>query len=191
MRNGLAQDVFISLACAFYLGAAWAMGRYFDRSRAQHLGILIVSICGAAFGMVDIGCAVVQGTSTRPWLLTGCVGYMCSLILFWWAIVTANNKGLNWAFSNTQPLVLLDTGPFALVRHPFYWAYSVAWISGFLGTLRVITAVPVVVMTLLYYKAGASEEKLFAQSDLRDDYRKYRATTGVILPRISALRRQR
>jgi protein-S-isoprenylcysteine O-methyltransferase Ste14 len=75
---------------------------------------------------------------------------------------------------------LIDTGPYAYVRHPIYSA-NLAWQLGALlatGSLWIIINVAIL---LLYYVTSARQEEQALSKEL-PEYRDYMARTGAFLP---------
>lgn len=104
-----------------------------------------------------------------------------SLTIFTWSIRTANNFDL--AFSN-HINNLITTGPFSLVRHPFYLSYILAWSSATLLFSSVILWITLIYLTVYYYKAASREESVILLSDYSREYKTYCKRAGMFYPRI-------
>ncbi|MEX0738498.1 MAG: isoprenylcysteine carboxylmethyltransferase family protein [Pseudohongiella sp.] len=118
---------------------------------------------------------------TKPVLGFCLLLYLCSLMLFWWAIFTA--KSLDFAFSNHVGSIV-TTGPFGLFRHPFYVSYMLAWIGS-----TVLFNSPFLWLTLVYLIAfyalsARKEEGLILKSTQAEQYQYYQQHVGMFLPRI-------
>lgn len=115
-------------------------------------------------------------------IVLGVIGYSISLGIFWWAIATAKN--LDFAFT-ARINTLITKGPYALVRHPFYLSYSLAWITSTLLFINPILWITLCYMMAYYYIAAKSEEEAILTSEYSGEYRLYSQTAGMFLPRIT------
>lgn len=107
--------------------------------------------------------------------------YLLSLVLFWWAIFTA--KALDFAFSDKVGRIV-TTGPFRLVRHPFYTSYILAWVSSSLLFNSMILWITLLYLLTFYFLSARKEEKVIMKSVYSIEYRKYIHDVGMFLPRI-------
>jgi len=83
--------------------------------------------------------------------------------------------------------VLVETGPYRLIRHPIYSAYMMNYVGGGLlaGNL-VLTVVPVTLYAVLVcLRMGKEEQVLVAKFERR--YVEYMQRTGRLIPRFRAL----
>lgn len=101
----------------------------------------------------------------------------------WWARL---HLGRFWSGSVTlkQGHKLVDTGPFALVRHPIYTGFIVAALAmaALRGTLTNFAGLALVVLGF-WLKAGL-EERFLADALGREAYGLYAARTPMLLPRL-------
>ena len=143
-------------------------------------------------GFLGLFCSVCQlvvawysplwlGTST----VCGCLLYVVSFTLFWWAVPYARRGRLAIAFATTSPTTLVTDGPYRYVRHPFYAAYMTFWLAGSLATSQLVLFVPVIVMGALYWRAILWEERAFAAGPLAARYAEYARCTGELFPKFS------
>jgi protein-S-isoprenylcysteine O-methyltransferase Ste14 len=114
-----------------------------------------------------------------------------SLALFLWAARTNRERPLMLAFAASAPEHLQTRGPYALVRHPFYASYLLAFLGGLVAAATPWLVPAVALGAFTYWRAAAGEERGFAESPLRDAHRVYAARVGMFVPRVSALRRGR
>ena len=109
------------------------------------------------------------------------VGLAAAGFLFaWWARVTL---GRFWArnVSRKADHVVIDTGPYALVRHPIYRGIILATIAT--ATLKgtLIGWIGVVVMTCGWYVKARLEER-FLHAELGAPYDAYKARVPMLVP---------
>lgn len=107
--------------------------------------------------------------------------YSISLLFFWWAIFVA--KKLDFAFSNEVGNIV-TTGPFRIVRHPFYVSYMLAWLSSALLFNSLILWITLVYLVAFYFLSAQKEEKVILASMYSNEYKKYMKNVGMFLPRI-------
>ena len=114
------------------------------------------------------------------WL--GAALMVCALAIFWRAHA---DLGLNWSPSLEirKEHTLIKNGIFGYIRHPMYasqWVWVIAqplllqnWIAGFLNLLVFIP----------FYVLRVRAEEQMMLDTFGDEYRKYMAETGAILPK--------
>lgn len=103
--------------------------------------------------------------------------YGFSLALFGWACTANRDRPLTVAFSADVPVHLVTTGPYRFFRHPFYTAYCLTWLAGFVATHSWFALALAAVMLVQYMQAARVEEAKFAASPMAARYREYRART--------------
>lgn len=107
---------------------------------------------------------------------------LVSISLFWWAILTA--RQLDFAFSKNVGN-LLTTGPYAIVRHPFYVSYILIWASTTLLLNSVFLWFTLFYLVTFYFLSARDEEKVILSSEHSKEYFEYRQRVGMFLPRIT------
>jgi protein-S-isoprenylcysteine O-methyltransferase Ste14 len=106
-----------------------------------------------------------------------------SFAVCWATVRESRNAKLLAAFDEKLPHGLLRTGPYAVVRHPFYTSYLIQWIGWAIAAWTIWALVPVVMMVTIYTVAARDEEAKFARTDMADEYAEYMKTTGRFFPR--------
>ena len=98
----------------------------------------------------------------------------------WWARITL---GRFWArnVSRKEDHRVIDTGPYALVRHPIYTGIILATIATALLKATLIAWAGVAVMTLGWYVKARLEER-FLHSELGEAYDAYKARVPMLVP---------
>ena len=107
--------------------------------------------------------------------------YLFSLLLFWWAIRTA--RSLDFAFSDKVGSIV-TTGPFRLVRHPFYVSYMLVWIGSTLLFNSITLWITLFYLMTFYILSARKEERVILKSVYSVEYEKYIQDVGMFLPRI-------
>jgi protein-S-isoprenylcysteine O-methyltransferase Ste14 len=110
---------------------------------------------------------------------------MLSAALFAWAIKTTYRRRLSIAYNPDIPEFILQSGPFRLVRHPFYTSYLLFWLSLIVMQPSIVSASVTSVLFGFYLNAAKFEEAKFARSALASAYKGYEARTGMFVPRMS------
>lgn len=137
------------------------------------VGIQIITALYKIYGMQEI-----STLAASIWL----IALLASLSLFWWSILTA--KKLDFAFSKSVGN-LLSTGPFALVRHPFYTSYILIWASTTILFNSVFLWFTLLYLMAFYFMSARDEEKVILNSEHSKEYFEYRQIVGMFTPRIT------
>jgi protein-S-isoprenylcysteine O-methyltransferase Ste14 len=176
---------------------AWGIARFFRRSEARSYAMSANGLFGTVFGLLQFAAIVgvspvgvlslVEYSGLHATLAAS--GYAFSLGLFWWTVAHSRHRRQALAFSGMLPGNLYTDGPYRRVRHPFYLAYMLFWASGIIAAPAAAQVVAAIVMSGFYIRAAIGEETRILTSDLFEEYRSYRAKTGMFLP-IWSLRRQ-
>jgi protein-S-isoprenylcysteine O-methyltransferase Ste14 len=76
-------------------------------------------------------------TKTTPTLATAISVplLLSSLLLFTWTALTTRPRTFSVIFGRVTPRYVVDTGPFAWVRHPTYVSYALGWLGTVLYVL--------------------------------------------------------
>lgn len=104
-----------------------------------------------------------------------------------YALLYLRQQGTTTALAEVQKLV--DSGPYAWVRHPQYSA-GVTLLAGwylFWGALYSLTMLPLIAGII--YAQALIEEKFILEKMFGDAYRQYRQRVGMFVPRIRAGKR--
>jgi protein-S-isoprenylcysteine O-methyltransferase Ste14 len=107
---------------------------------------------------------------------------VCSLVLFWYSVVTVRDIRLGIAYAQIEPKSLVRAGPYRWVRHPFYSAYILFWLGGVVATASPPLIVVPIVMGIYYFLAAKAEEKQLLDSKFGYSYADYIRRTGMFLP---------
>lgn len=111
----------------------------------------------------------------------GTVGLaLAGFVFTWWARITL---GRFWArnVSRKTDHRVIDTGPYALVRHPIYSGIIVATIATALLKATAVAWAGVAVMTLGWYVKARLEER-FLHAELGESYGAYKARVPMLVP---------
>ena len=180
MTDGLGWAVLLA-GTACFGSFTWAARFHFQKSGAMPLGMQAVSAASLlAFAWFLYG----MGAGPGGGQLAAFALCVASSLLFWWCIAHTRRKRFTLAFSPDAPAFLDTSGPYRLARHPFYLSYLIFWTATALASPGLLSCTVPAVMAALYVSAARKEEAKFANSALDGEYRRYRARTGMFLPRL-------
>jgi protein-S-isoprenylcysteine O-methyltransferase Ste14 len=149
-------------------------------SAGKHMMIACIAVCGSAQVVVFFKADEVA----VGWRAAGLVLLALAHTLFWSAVVSHGGVRPRVAFATDAPSRLIKSGPYRWVRHPFYLAYTVAWLAGAVLTASAWLLATVFVMFFVYHSAAAAEEAGFLASDLAGEYQEYQRRTGMFIPKL-------
>jgi protein-S-isoprenylcysteine O-methyltransferase Ste14 len=182
MPLGLKETEFV-LAFLCHASFAWGSVRHFNlNGRIRHYQRRMLLLTGAC-GLVQLHVILAMNRASLPHFVLGCGLLLSSLLLFWWSVWASGRQSLDLFFANRIPESLLAHGPYRFIRHPFYTAYSLAWVGGTVAANQPLLLLTVVLNVAIYVKAARLEERRFSQSSLAPAYRAYQRRTGMFWPR--------
>ncbi len=177
------MDIALTLTASIvFAGFVWVIPGHF-RSSSMPAPMRILS----ALGLITFAGFVVLiwQTTTPQWVrLTGLLLHLASGAVFIGAVNATRTERLPLAFSGQKPTRLVRSGPYRLVRHPFYLSYSLFWAGCASATLSPYLVGAMVVLVVFYLAAARGEEQALLNSPLAAEYRAYAAQTGRLLPRL-------
>lgn len=179
--------VAVALATAIIIGVA--MQDFFVDSRIGNPRIRAFQDLGVGFAVTHFGVLLVRGSAGANWAITGIGLYVLATLLFLSALESARRIPLPRTFvDDPLPGALITSGPFAMVRHPFYVAYSLAWLAAPIATHGPLVGVLSCVAIGTYVMAARREEKQL-EDRFGEAYRSYKLGTGMVVPPLGRLLR--
>ena len=183
MRFGL-KFTGLAFALACFASFAWAARSYFGR-RGGVTGSQRRVLASMYATATLHGCAILYlNRGTIFHFVTGVALYTFSFLLFWTAASAARQTRLQLFFSKVPPNSLLTHGPYQVVRHPFYVAYTLAWIAGSIIVDKPWLLASAGFCLWIYYRAARLEEASFQQTAFAQAYARYSEMVGMFVPRI-------
>jgi protein-S-isoprenylcysteine O-methyltransferase Ste14 len=173
--------------CLTALGAfGWGMTRFFRKTTRSNAYTNLVGAAALASAVWHVGAVISADTEPRT-SITATVLYALSLALFLWAVRTCRSqrRTLTAIFETDTPDHLLQTGPFRLVRHPFYSAYALFWLAGSVASGSWLSLASATIMAGTYVWGAMSEETKFRASRLANEHADYCRRTGFMFPRVN------
>ena len=181
--------VLLAVALATAIIIAVAMQDFFVDSRVSSPRIRAFQDLSVGLAVTHFGVLLLRGSVGPNWAIAGIALYVVATLLFLSALEAARRVPLPRTFvDDPLPRALIVTGPFAVVRHPFYVAYSLAWLAAPIATHGPFISVFSVVAIVIYVVAARREEKLL-EDRFGDAYRTYKLGTGMLMPSLGRLLR--
>ena len=177
------NDIAVSLVAAATLAAfIWAVfGHFQSRQLPPGARVLSLFALGSGAVMMVLLWLIPQ---PLPAVFAGIATMLFAKALFWSAIRETRNAKLLAAFTPESPHGLVRTGPYRLVRHPFYTSYLLYWTGFAIATWSVWSLPLLVGLTAMYWRAAVDEEDKFAETEMSVVYADYKKSTGRFFPRV-------
>lgn len=167
---------------ATFASFTWAIPAFFRQLHTQPLGLRLIKYVGAA--MLALSCGVhltAEDVPAAPQYV-GAGLFALALALFWATIHVHRRRPPYLAYSPFAPEHIVETGPYRLIRHPFYASYTLGWIANLTISASPILIVPLICMGALYVSAARLEERQFLSSALAQRYAAYMRRTRMFIP---------
>lgn len=179
--------VLVAVALATAIIIAVALQDFFLDARTNTPRLRALQDFGVAIAVTQFGVLVIRGSAGPNWAIAGIAMYVAATLLFLSALEAARRVPLPRTFVEDQaPKALITRGPFALIRHPFYLSYSLAWLAAPLATHGPFVAALSLAAVAMYVVAARREER-FLEERFGEAYRAYRHGTGMVLPSLASL----
>jgi len=172
----------VVLYVCIVLSLIWGRFRFFKMtSGTPRLSALLYDATVATQIVTTLLLMFTDSGKILPLVAASIFLYGISLGLFWWAIFTA--KTLDFAFSNEVGSIV-TTGPFKIIRHPFYASYMLAWLTSTLLFNSLILWITLLYLVAFYFLSARKEEAVILKSVYSNEYKNYVENVGMFLPRI-------
>ena len=179
--------VLLAVALATAIIIAVAIQDFFVESRAANPRVRAVQDVALVFAVSHFGALVLRGSAGPNWAITGIAMYVAATMLFLSALEAARRVPLpRTLVDDPMPSALIIDGPFALIRHPFYVAYSIAWLAAPVATHGPLITVFALLAIGLYAAAARREERQL-EGRFGEAYRAYKTGTGRVIPSMGRL----
>jgi len=162
----------------------WGALFLFKRPKPRPASMVLVSLCILLTILCQLAAILGFYMHDPMRLAVALVFYALSFLVFWSAVRAMRGHVMPYAFTPGAPRAFIREGPFAWVRHPFYSAYLIAWLAGWIATAQWWLLAPTAVTAWLLMRAAKGEEAAFLASPFAAAYRAYQRTTGRLVPRL-------
>ena len=143
---------------------------------------LFVTLMGSITIVAILACIFKSGSEGSPQKIAGIIFILLGLGLFLASLAANRWRRMEYAGTDTPPLLLITVGPYAYLRHPIYASYSLGWLGGALCSMDPIAMVPSAAMAVFYVFAARNEEMAIMQSELFAAYRDYKTRVSMFIP---------
>jgi protein-S-isoprenylcysteine O-methyltransferase Ste14 len=159
----------------------WGMARHFRRAGPPPRALILSALLAAFSAAVNAAALL---TSAPEFPCAAIVLYGLSAALFWSAVSVTRGK-LSACWEGSLSAALVRDGPYRCIRHPFYLAYDLTWIAGYVATGWWPLAVAALAMAVVYEAAARKEERTLLAGPLAGQYKIYKRAAGRYWPRMS------
>lgn len=179
--------VLLAVALATAIIIAVAVQDFSVDPRTNNPRIRALQDLTVAFAVTHFGVLLLRGSVGPNWAIAGIAMYVAATLLFLSALEAARRVPLPRTFvDDPMPKALITRGPFALIRHPFYVAYALAWLAAPVATHGPLVTVFALISIGLYVAAARREERQL-ENRFGEAYRSYKLGTGMLLPPLHRL----
>jgi protein-S-isoprenylcysteine O-methyltransferase Ste14 len=179
--------VLIAVATATAVIVAVSIQDFFVDSRVTNPRIRALQDLGVGLAVLHFGVLIVRGAVSQNWAIVGIAMYVTATLLFLSSLEAARRVPLaRTLVDEPMPKALITTGPFAVIRHPFYVSYSLAWLAAPVATHGPLVAALSVAAIGVYVFAARREEKRL-EDRFGEAYRSYKLGTGMVVPSLARL----
>jgi len=179
--------VLLAVALATAIIIAVALQDFFVDSRVNSPRIRAFQDLGVGLAVTQFGILILRGSAGPNWAIAGIAMYVAATLLFLSALEAARRVPLpRTLVDDPPPKALITSGPFALVRHPFYISYSIAWLAAPVATHGPLIGVFSLIVIAIYIVAARREEKQL-EDRFGEAYRTYKRGTGMVVPSLARL----
>lgn len=179
--------VLLAVGTATAIIIAVAMQDFFVDSRVNNPRLRALQDVGVGIAVTHFGVLLVRGSAGPAWAVAGSAMYVAATMLFLSSVEAARRVPMaRTLVADTPPKSLITTGPFAVIRHPFYVAYSLAWLAAPVATHGPVITLLALGAIAVYVIAARREER---QLDDRfgEAFRTYKLVTGYVVPPVFRL----
>ena len=181
--NEVIRDAVISAVSIGVIAQyAWSLKAHFT-SASMPDGARLISGAVALTGLLYM-LAIWHFSQPLAAHAAGLALQLASIALFWWAIAASKKARLRYAFDREAPSSLVQDGPYAYIRHPFYTSYILFWAGWALATWTFWAVLPLAFLVAVYVRAARDEERNFSSTDFAAEYEAYRKRAGLFWPKL-------
>ncbi len=150
-------------------------------TRLQRLFQDLSVVVGVTHGLA----LLVLNTAGTAWAGVGIAMYTVSIGLFLSAIEAARRVPMTRTFVYSPACdAILTQGPYKVIRHPIYLAYSLAWLAAPIAMHSLLLGATAVFMIACYVISAREEERRLATGPKAAEYLAWTKKTWRIIPLI-------
>jgi protein-S-isoprenylcysteine O-methyltransferase Ste14 len=179
--------VLLAVALATAIIIAVALQDFFLDARVNTPRLRALQDLGVAIAVTHFGVLVLRGSAGPNWAIAGIAMYVAATLLFLSSLEAARRVPLPRTFvDDPMPKALITRGPFAVIRHPFYVSYALAWLAAPVATHGPLAGGLALVAIGIYIVAARREERSLDER-FGEAYRSYKHGTGMVVPSLASL----
>lgn len=170
-------------ALSWFVAAAWSRRSAARPEFGSEIAYRVVTAIGAIIFFAPLRASLsrfwMTGSNAAMWALAGLE--LAGFAFCWWARL---HLGSLWSSSVTRKEEhrIVDTGPYAIVRHPIYTGLITALIAMTIARGTILAAAGAAVMTLGFWMKARLEEQ-FLRAELGPEaYDAYRRRVTMLVP---------
>ena len=172
---------------SWFVSAAWS-DRTVTRPSLRHQSAYrLTTICGA---LLLFGVFGIRRYDIRFWELNGGAGWFfvglaaAGVLFMWWARL---HLGRLWSASVTRKADhhIIDTGPYAIVRHPIYTGILIALAATVCVRATAETLTGVAILAAGIYIKAKTEERFLRDQLGAEAYDAYARRVPMLIPRVA------
>lgn len=167
----------ISISLVFFRGL-WIVSRTFTRVEQSPRSYLLVLL------FMGMAIQTAKQDLSLPLLIPGLLVLAAGAVLIEWSAHTVRGKFFSLIGNRDTPQFVLQDGPYAYVRHPFYSSYLLMHLAVAVMFPGIVTSAILLATFVLLWLSAAFEERKFSGSPLAEDYQAYTRRTGRFIPRL-------
>ena len=166
-----------------FSGFIWVIVAWFKKgNKVERWEMKFIKVAGLGFTIAHLTAAAFYPSTTLLFSVIGILLLLLSATLFLWSISAFKKQPPAIAFAETIVRPLNTSGPYSIIRHPFYSSYSIAWIGGTIATQCWWLIISFFCMFFIYYRAAKLEEQQWLNSKDAEVYKNYLSKTGMFFP---------
>jgi protein-S-isoprenylcysteine O-methyltransferase Ste14 len=174
--------VLLAVGTATAIIIAVALQDFFVDSRVNNPRVRALQDVGVGIAVTHFGVLLVRGPAGPGWAIAGIVMYVAAAMLFLSSVDAARRVPLaRTLVDDPPPQSLITTGPFAVIRHPFYLAYSLAWLAAPVATHGPVIGLLSIGAIAVYVTAARREERQL-EARFGEAFQNYKLGTGYVVP---------
>lgn len=174
------QFLVVAVYTIIVLSLIWARFNFFKINSFQSRTVSYFNDPAVAVQLICTYKAILSANSLSPIKAAAVVfAYLCSLLLFWWAIRSSRN--LAFAAEDSQGNIFTE-GAFSLVRHPFYLSYMIVWFASTLLFGSLLLWLSLCILVVVYTVSAKLEEERISSGDKKEEYLEYQRKVRKFLP---------
>lgn len=177
--------ILLGIEVCVFASFTWALvGWFVKRNEVKRWELNYIRYAALFFTICHLLAVAFYPVSSATFYIAGASLLLISFYFFWWTVYHFRKQPPTIAFAEEIVTPLKTSGPYSIVRHPFYTSYTLAWVGGTVATGCWWLGLSVACMFFIYYRAAKMEEAQWLAGKDAEAYRQYMQQTGMFFPKI-------